>query len=524
VVPQQRVTRSGVTPQPELPIQPSSRRTPATRSRGGSSSAKSTQKRNTPTPTPTANDANRSANTSAKRRKLDAAQDVRSSSPARSTRSRPTRRRDLYDLEKEEPAPELVEGQTPGQILDDNEESGDELDQVQPTEAPKSFRVTDPDVGRDDEITESPRNAPGSGQSQQASFGKTKMPGARLFGTVGEATPPTRQGAPVAEMGPKLANRRSSRNHETSSAANEIDELSPDRTNRSRLVFQQEDFSDIEGDEQEEAEAIDDMEAAERLQNKRKRKTGRGVKDSEPEREEPERDDEEQEEAEQSAERIIRPMKAVKQREKPRGKASPAVQRQPKKSKPKSTSKKSGETIPIIVHRLTKPVIYGEDDTDADILNEDVPFSKRSGVNAVDVLSQFCEEIVETGLEALEEGGSNAEDPTTRREYRTKLRAVEAFQEELRMRLLELVCELLVVDYSFYPLTLTYISFMANITQTVILDADYLLNKRVRAAQKEKIQLREDLLRLRTEREQLALRMDEVRIKHENSSKEAQVS
>ena len=60
--------------------------------------------------------------------------------------------------------------------------------------------------------------------------------------------------------------------------------------------------------------------------------------------------------------------------------------------------------------------------------------------------------------------------------------------------------------------------------QTVLLDADYLLNKRVKAAQKEKIELRENLLRLRAEREKLALRMDEVRIKHENSSKEAQVN
>lgn len=58
----------------------------------------------------------------------------------------------------------------------------------------------------------------------------------------------------------------------------------------------------------------------------------------------------------------------------------------------------------------------------------------------------------------------------------------------------------------------------------MILDADYLLNKRVKAAQKEKIELRENFLRLRAEREKLALRMDEVRIKHETSSKEAQVN
>jgi hypothetical protein len=46
----------------------------------------------------------------------------------------------------------------------------------------------------------------------------------------------------------------------------------------------------------------------------------------------------------------------------------------------------------------------------------------------------------------------------------------------------------------------------------------------VRAAQKEKIQLREDLLRIRAEREKIALQMDEVRTKHENRNKKLQVT
>lgn len=445
-VPQQRITRSGVTPQPELPPQPSNRRTPAPRGRGGPSSARSTQRRKTPTPTPASNDANRSANTSAKRRKLDTLQDAPPSSPTRTARSRPTSRKDLYDLEEEGLAAEAVERQASGQTLGYNEEPEEELDQVQQTETPNSRRLTNPSLAVADEITESPRHAPGSGQRQQASLEKTQMPGVRLFGTVGDATPSVQQGAPVAKMSSKHAYRRSPRNHEVPSAAEEIDELSPERPNRSRLEFQQQ-FSDVEAEEPEEAEAIDDVEAANRLQKKRKRKPGKGEKDWESSAEEVERDDEEQEEAEPSTQSIVRPMKAVKQRKRPRSKASPASQRQPMKSKPKSDSKKPGETISVIVHRLTKPVLYGEDDTDADILNEDIPFSKRSGVNAVDVLSQFCEEIVESGLEALEEGGSNAEDPAARREYRTKLRAVEAFQEELRTRLLELVRNLAVPDF-----------------------------------------------------------------------------
>jgi hypothetical protein len=59
--------------------------------------------------------------------------------------------------------------------------------------------------------------------------------------------------------------------------------------------------------------------------------------------------------------------------------------------------------------------------------------------------------------------------------------------------------------------------------QTIALDTVYALNKRVKAAQKEKIALRDEVLRLRAEREQVALRMDAVRIKHEDESKSALV-
>lgn len=45
----------------------------------------------------------------------------------------------------------------------------------------------------------------------------------------------------------------------------------------------------------------------------------------------------------------------------------------------------------------------------------------------------------------------------------------------------------------------------------------------MRDAQKEKIEQREELLKVRAEREKLALRMDEVRIKHEHDSKVSQV-
>lgn len=42
--------------------------------------------------------------------------------------------------------------------------------------------------------------------------------------------------------------------------------------------------------------------------------------------------------------------------------------------------------------------------------------------------------------------------------------------------------------------------------------------------QKEKLALRDEIIRLKSEREQVALRMDAIRIKHEADSKESTVS
>jgi hypothetical protein len=46
----------------------------------------------------------------------------------------------------------------------------------------------------------------------------------------------------------------------------------------------------------------------------------------------------------------------------------------------------------------------------------------------------------------------------------------------------------------------------------------------VRHVQKEKLTLREEILKLKAEREQVALRMDAIRTKHEADTKESTVS
>ncbi|KAI0384189.1 hypothetical protein F5Y04DRAFT_249220 [Hypomontagnella monticulosa] len=233
-------------------------------------------------------------------------------------------------------------------------------------------------------------------------------------------------------------------------------------------------------DNNEEAEEIDVQTAAKRIGRKRPRV-------SLPQEGSPELHSQDIEDS--------RPAKKTRQK---RTQGSPAQQSHPKppkrKSKASARRRSDGEAIPIIVQRYTKRMHVNEDDTDGDILNAEIPFANRGGVNVIDVLSQICDEVVESSLETLHEAAVNARNSATKKEFRTKLRALEAFQEELRTRLLE---------------------------HTIALDTMHALKKRVRSVQKEKLTLRTEIMRIRAEREQVALKMDAVRVRHENSNRES---
>ncbi|KAL1849627.1 hypothetical protein VTK73DRAFT_9843 [Phialemonium thermophilum] len=175
-------------------------------------------------------------------------------------------------------------------------------------------------------------------------------------------------------------------------------------------------------------------------------------------------------------------------------------------------------SVAVTVQRFTKRVLYdttgaaaaaaadGDDNSGADVLAADIPFAKRGGPNAVDVLAQACEDLLEGFLGNLQERARSARRDAAeageagdavgkkRREIRVMMRALEEFREELRTRLLE---------------------------HTIALDTVHALGKRIRATQKEKLSLREDILRIRAEREQVALRMDALRIKHEEDREKA---
>ncbi|KOS21428.1 hypothetical protein ESCO_005001 [Escovopsis weberi] len=137
----------------------------------------------------------------------------------------------------------------------------------------------------------------------------------------------------------------------------------------------------------------------------------------------------------------------------------------------------------------------GDDDDEADPLHADIPFANRGGESVVDALAQVCDEIITSTLAQFRETAADAtSDVAKKKECRIKMRAIEAFREELNSRLL---------------------------SHVIHLNHWHSLRRRLRHLQKEKMALRTGILSIRSEREQVALRMDAIRIKHEADTKES---
>jgi hypothetical protein len=439
--PLQPVPSSRRTPQPdippasELPPQRSSRRTPVIREQPASSAGGGDNI--LPVTTHSAND----ANTSAKRRKLDT--DDPPSSSTRSTRSSQLRPRPgIYAINDDEPQEtSILEASNASIEASTVVETVLELDTMAPPPT-RTVRTPVPAL-TEEEITESPLDAPGSGHRTRVSILEASVASsllqAELEGSSAIETPlpKNQRKRKRRDEAPKPSPRQSrSRNIPKSPADDEMDELSPEQPERRGREVLIEHSPELEEpnvtkdpEEEEEAEAIDDEQAAILLKKNRGRRISRNIPEESPDLDSPE---------------VTRVPVPKKQKGNSRPRSSPVKQRHPKqqaaKTKPE-TSKKSkerlGSPIPVTVHRLTRAPLYDEDELHADILNAEIPRTKRGGVNAIDVLSQVCQEIIGAGLDTLEDGFNRCEDQVLRREYKTKLRAVEAFGDELHTRLLE---------------------------------------------------------------------------------------
>ena len=220
---------------------------------------------------------------------------------------------------------------------------------------------------------------------------------------------------------------------------------------------------DEEGEqEQEEAQEVGETEAAQRLGRKRPRRSlpapspelGAGAAEESPAPKRRRRRDAASPAQQQQPAKKARARPPTRPRSPPQPEPQPPRQAQANpKARPKKQARRSkaaddedaepgSNSVPVTVQRFTKPPRAGEpandeNDPATDILTGEIPFTSRSGVNSVDVLSKLCEELVEVYMDKLEARARAAEDAATRREQKTMYRALEAFQEELRTRLLE---------------------------------------------------------------------------------------
>ncbi|PFH61192.1 hypothetical protein XA68_18008 [Ophiocordyceps unilateralis] len=370
-----------------------------------------------------------------------------------------------------------------------------------------------------EEVAESPLHAPGSGQRRKVPLAATGNSTAEMQGILStDATaPPSSPLARKVRRGDVAATpmRKSTPRHPRS---DEPDELSPEHrrdatadqekpsilaVDPSLVLPQAHDEAEASA---EEAEEMDAVQAARTLGMNSK---GRGARSSpelgsgppEAEAEEP-------------------PLQTIRIQKRP-GK-SPAKQRQPA-SRPRTLKgpsrderrpkqklsasddkpvskrlpeKKDGEDdgVEITVQRFVNHKKRGGEADDADPLQDEMVFVNRSGESVVDVFAQVCEEVMASTLAQFQQLVETADGAAKKKECRIKMRAVEAYREELRSRLLQ---------------------------HAIHLNHWHTLRKQVRQAQKEKLTLREEIIRLNSEREQVALRMDAVRIKHEADSKES---
>ena len=393
------------------------------------------------------------ANISAKRRKLNSDQ-----TPPTSTRTTRSSLRapwpDTHTLPEDE-------SEQPTTIIR-NKVAEEEVERDELEIPPQKPSQGDADTAHVTEVVaESPANAPGSGHRMRISLNEAALHTLRLQDSLQDnsyavvehvkSSPALKRKSRMGDSTPKNSGpfaKRSLRHKTALEDENDLDELSPDQPRgrtrkRKQLDRGKEPNSgvnekDVAQHSAEEAEEIGDEEAAAVLKKSRGRGRPGFPTVASPDLDEP------------------TPVAARKKRGKLPNISTPAEQRQPKRAPQQSkaravlnpapkTSKKStksfkvrgGSPIPITVHRFTKRPLYDDEESDADILNTEIPYIKRAGVNAVDVLSQVCHEIIESGLDTLAEGGSKADDPALKREYKTKWSALEAFGRELQTRLLE---------------------------------------------------------------------------------------
>ncbi|MCJ1414746.1 hypothetical protein MMC32_001074 [Xylographa parallela] len=163
-------------------------------------------------------------------------------------------------------------------------------------------------------------------------------------------------------------------------------------------------------------------------------------------------------------------------------------------SKTRQPKQKAG-TIPITVQRISHAKNLNHDPTVEDILSAPPPFPNKSGVNAIDVLSQICREMIAKSIHTLQQNADTEQNQRQKAQWRRNAKAVEMFGDELDARLFQM---------------------------TEAIDNNHGLTTRLRQANKTKSTKRDALLDIKRQRDEIAIEMDAVRAQHEIATQIAQ--
>ena len=295
----------------------------------------------------------------------------------------------------------------------------------------------------EEEITESPAHAPGSGHRRPVPVNSTADAAAKLRGAVASDDTNPISSSPLARKTRRsetAASERAARSpipEDPDQSDSDIDQVSvppPRQANRPRVPQRRQ--SPSESPEEEPAEEISDDAAARQLGQKRPRQS------FQPSPELGSEESDNQEPDEPAPKRQARQRKAPVTQRQPTKRRNPAEGKPKKKKAPKARGTGSraragsADDAPIEITVQKFVNAEGEEGSDEEGGSE-IPFANRSGETVVDVLAQVCEEVIGATLGQLEHLAHNTTDPAKRKESRIKMRAVEAYREEVSARLLQ---------------------------------------------------------------------------------------
>lgn len=105
-----------------------------------------------------------------------------------------------------------------------------------------------------------------------------------------------------------------------------------------------------------------------------------------------------------------------------------------------NTRLRVGSADDAIIEITVQRFVNADDAGSEEEAQSEIPFANRSTETVVDVLAQVCEEVIATTLGNYQHLLENTPHDAKKKDCRIKMRAIEAFREEVSAQLLQHVC------------------------------------------------------------------------------------